>query len=473
VIVVKLGGTSLAGTDRMRATARIVAAHHRTQPVVCVVSAMAGVTDQLLRVVALATRGEMTYRDTLTTLCTQHEDVLAALTTTTLTTTATTVPTKPVAAGFATLWSALEADLTRLLASATATDAARQHAVAAFSGWGERLAVALFAAALAEAEMPTRAFAGEPVVLVERETQVTGEEGDADNPPWERLAPSVAATRAWIAPQIVPALGAGKVAVLPGYLARLRNGLVTTVGRNGSDYSAALVAAALAAERAYIYSDVAGIHRADPRIVADAELLHDLTYADAAEIALAGARVLHPGTLRPLAAARIPLSLRSFLRPDAPGTDIHPATLRTGAQPGRCAWVVTARPLSPERPLFGPESDWASGLVEVQGLYLRHADMTATEDDHLAPTPVSEVDAPGGHEPGDGPISGALALLNTAPRPVGLALSPRRISVAVPAAEATATQRRLYSALLHADSRMPRETADGDDTMPGEWRRTS
>lgn len=443
MIVVKFGGTSLAGTERMRAAARIVAAHRRDSSVVCVVSALAGVTDTLLRIAGQTTSGTTTRTESLAALRTRHQRMLAALTTT-----ASTPETTQTTTRFETLWCDLEADLARLLTLPANPADQRAHAVAAFSGWGERLAVLLFSAALAAEGMTPGAFEGEPVILARRGSR---EVEEAHPAPWERLAPSVAATRDTVVPALRERLDVGAVPVLPGYLGRTRDGLVTILGRNGSDYSAAILAAALNAAALSIYSDVAGVHRADPRAVPNAEPLPALTYADAAEIAGLGARMLHPATLRPLAAAGIPLHLRSTFAPEAPGTDIGTAAFVHARRGGLDAWVVVARPLSPERPLFGSPSDWAPGLVEVAGVFLRHADLIASEDDHLA--------APDAHQPdpspgvaSDGPFSGALNLLTAAPRPVGLALSNRRLSVAVPAAQSIAMQRRLYAALWRASN---------------------
>ncbi len=456
MIVVKFGGTSLAGTERLRAAARIVAAHHRDQGVVCVVSAMAGVTDLLLRTTELATTGATGWHQTLTELRARHEQTLTTLTTTT--TIGAAVPTTALA--FETAWAALEADFARLTERPFTTDAARAHAVAAFSGWGERLSVLLFSAALAAEGVPAEAFADEPVLLVERtgcraETPA-GAGPQGDDVPWEWLAPSVAATRETLSLRLAEPLAAEHVPVLPGYLARTADGLVTTLGRNGSDYSAAVVAAALGARALYIYSDVAGVHRADPRVVPEAELLPALTYADAAEIAALGARVLHPATLRPLAAAGIPLHLRGVFAPQAHGTDIGPAAHVHTLQGSLPAWVVVARPLTPDRPLFGTPADWEPGLVEVAGQFLRHGDLDAREDDHLHGTAQDAASSGPAGQPEDGPISGALALLAAAPRPLGLALSGRRISVAVPAEEAPTTQRRLYAALVRTGVRAVR-----------------
>jgi aspartokinase len=458
VIVVKFGGTSLAGTERMRAAARIVAAHRRDQSVVCVVSAMAGVTDALITTIEHAIRGITAWQITLAEISTRHQTTLDELTTAT-----GTIPT--ITSRFATITAALEADIQRLLATPFATAEARAHAVAAFSGWGERLAVLLFAQALAAEGVAAVPFEGEPIVMVERRDPagtgyVRGPRPEQPDAPMARLAPSVAATRRWLTPQLADAQAADMAPVLPGYLGRTWDGEVTTLGRNGSDYSAAVIAAALRAETLYLYGTVAGVHRADPRVVPEADILPALTYVDAAEAAALGARVLHPATLRPLAAAGIPLRLRNTLSPDAPGTDVGPMRLFPATDLEQSGWVVAAR---------GAHSDEASGLVEVTGLCFRHAEWDAHEDDHLDEADedpsAAAADGVGGRH--DGPVSGALALLTAPPLPVRLAWSPRRISVAVPSEESGATQRRLYSALAHADARARRHFS----VMPPEERR--
>src|SRR5258708_337158 len=161
VIVVKFGGTSLAGTERMRAAARIVAAHRRDQSVVCVVSAVAGVTDALMSATELAMRGDSAWQATVAEISTRHQDTMDELTRTT-----GTAPT--MTSRFATAQAALEADIHRMLATPFATKEARAHAVSAYSGWGERLAVLLFAQALAGEGVAAAPFAGEPVALVAR-----------------------------------------------------------------------------------------------------------------------------------------------------------------------------------------------------------------------------------------------------------------------------------------------------------------
>ncbi|MEO7002387.1 MAG: hypothetical protein ABI068_11210 [Ktedonobacterales bacterium] len=126
------------------------------------------------------------------------------------------------------------------------------------------------------------------------------------------------------------------------------------------------MASALGASALYLYSDVAGLYTADPRIAPDAELIPTLTYQEAGEIAGLGAKALHPRTVEPTARWGIPLMLRSSLAPEAPGTDVIPQNgVAAGLAPTRPQrWVAAAQPLA-ERPLYLDGEQWRAGLIEV------------------------------------------------------------------------------------------------------------
>lgn len=299
MIVFKFGGSSLANPERMLAAARIVAGHVRHEPVVCVVSAMAGVTDQLLSIARLAAEGSPDWRAPYADVRARHERSLATL-------------ARDAQNTLEPLWTEVEADAQGLMSCMT--HARHGDVIATFSAWGERLSVRLFAASLARVSVEASCFEDAPII-VERDFSSASQ-------PWSA---SVAATTTWLRDPITNLLHLGQTPVLPGYLALTQDGRYTTLGRNGSDHSAAVIGAALHASAVYLYSDVAGIYEADPRIFPQAKLLAALTYDEAAAIAAMGARVLHPATLPPLAQRGIPLHLRSALAPDAPGTDIGPS----------------------------------------------------------------------------------------------------------------------------------------------------
>lgn len=306
MIVVKFGGSSLAGPERILAAARIAAKHRHGEEVVIVVSAMKGVTDALLTIAELALRGSRSLRATYDDLRGWHEQTLAALATYRGSGRTSTLDD---------LWRAIEADLASLARDGTGNH--RDEAVAVFSAWGERLSIRLFAAALARVGGETTAFEDAPVVV----EYIPGSAG-------HRWTASVSATREWLCDPISNLLTLRQTPVLPGYLALTEDGTYTTLGRNGSDYSAAIIGAALGASAVYLYSDVSGIHDADPRTSPHARLLPVLSYGEAASLLAKGARVVHPASLSPLAKRGIPLRLRSSFDPDAPGTDVGDVSIR-------------------------------------------------------------------------------------------------------------------------------------------------
>ncbi|MBS1859992.1 MAG: aspartate kinase, partial [Acidobacteria bacterium] len=138
-------------------------------------------------------------------------------------------------------------------------------------------------------------------------------------------SPLMEPTRAKAAQVLVPLLESGTVPIVTGFNGATADGRPTTLGRGGSDFSASILAAALDAAELWIWTDVDGIMSADPRLVPDAEVLDEITYAEAAELAYAGAKVLHPRTLAPLVEKQIPVWSKNSFAPEKPGTRIVPA----------------------------------------------------------------------------------------------------------------------------------------------------
>jgi aspartate kinase len=130
------------------------------------------------------------------------------------------------------------------------------------------------------------------------------------------------ATRARTRARLLPLLEKGVVPVATGFVAATPEGTPTILGRGGSDYSAAILGAALDADEVQIWTDVDGVLTADPRIVPDARSLPELSYSEAAELAYFGAKVLHPKTMLPAVDRGIPISVRNTFNPAFPGTRI-------------------------------------------------------------------------------------------------------------------------------------------------------
>jgi len=181
--------------------------------------------------------------------------------------------------------------------------AAIRDEVAAF---GERLSSALLAAVLRAGGIPARVVDARRCIV----TDATHGKADPD------IAESERCTRA----ELMPLVQAGEVPVLGGFIARAQSGATTTLGRGGSDYTAALVGSALDSREIQIWTDVSGVLTADPRIVKNARTIPSLSYAEASELAYFGAKVLHPRTIQPALTRGIPVRIVNSRAPDDPGT---------------------------------------------------------------------------------------------------------------------------------------------------------
>lgn len=309
--VLKFGGTSVGSGDRIRRVAQIVAqaaskALNEAAPFpVVVVSAMSGITDQLLRIAHHARRGESReWRRELAALRERHLQAAE----------------KAVLDGKR--LAELNAALEQALAGLEREAAGCEDYVDAVAAWGERLSVLLLAAAINDLSLP-----GVTAAPVREEVIVTGEpQGSAPSEPGAVIGaePLEEETRERAQLLLQPLLQKRMVPVAPGFIGRTRAGLVTTLGRNGSDYSATVIGAAIDCGEVAIYTDVDGVMSADPRIVANARLLPALTYAEAARLSWFGAKVLHPRTLIPVAQRNIPVRVRNTFRPQMQGTLIGP-----------------------------------------------------------------------------------------------------------------------------------------------------
>ena len=137
-----------------------------------------------------------------------------------------------------------------------------------------------------------------------------------------RAAPVFGPTNAAIVRYLKPVINAGRIPVFQGFIGRSQNGVTTTIGRGGSDYTAAIVGAALEAEEIQIWTDVDGIMTTDPRIVADARKIRAVSFEEAAELSYFGAKVLHPATIVPAVRKNIPVRVLNSNRPEYEGTII-------------------------------------------------------------------------------------------------------------------------------------------------------
>ncbi len=166
---------------------------------------------------------------------------------------------------------------------------------------------------------------GLPAVLVDaREVLVTDER-------FGRAQPDLAETAARVRQRLAALSAEGKIPVLGGFIGATREGVTTTLGRGGSDYSAAILGASLDASVVEVWTDVEGMMTADPRIVPEARVIEKISSEEASELAYFGARVLHPLTLAPAIEKGISIRVRNARRPEHAGTQIHPAAPSGGS----------------------------------------------------------------------------------------------------------------------------------------------
>jgi aspartokinase/homoserine dehydrogenase 1 len=297
LVVHKFGGTSVGGTERYRGVAEIVLARPEPRRAV-VVSAMSGVTDALVRAVEMAGRRDPAYRDELAALREKHRRTACEL--------------LPGAQGDE-VRAAMErdfADVDDVLRAAWIVRHAPRGAADMVTGLGEVWSARMLAAHLAARGAAADWMDARQVLVAEPG------EGTA-RIDWTESRRRVDAWRAHRG-------GLPETLVITGFVASTAAGVPTTLGRNGSDFSASIFGALLDADEIHIWTDVDGVMSANPRLVPEALVLEGLSYREAMELAHFGAKVVHPATMGPAVERSIPIYIRNTFRPDAPGTRIDP-----------------------------------------------------------------------------------------------------------------------------------------------------
>ncbi len=288
--VLKFGGSSVKDPERIRSVVAIVRAALREGPAVVVVSALGGVTDQLVAACAAAARGDET---NLALVVARHAEAAAAL----------ALPAERGA-----LLARVEAvagevaDLVRGIALVRECSPRTRDAVLSA---GERLSAELVAAAVRAAGVAAEACDSRALIVTDAafgSAQVKLDES------FRRLAAHVGGRQA--------------TQIVTGFIAATERGETTTLGRGGSDYTAALVGVAIGAEVVEIWTDVNGVMSADPRLVPHAYSLPTLSFAELMELSHFGAKVVYPPTVHPARRHGIPLVIKNTLAPDHPGTRI-------------------------------------------------------------------------------------------------------------------------------------------------------
>ena len=292
--VLKFGGTSVASPTALESVARIVGGMSGDR--VVVVSATAGTTDALHTAAREAANGEASVAERIVNdIAKAHANLVADL----------------LGVGGGDVMAQIT-DLTErtisLLHSVAILRECTPRSLDAIVTYGEKISAPIVAALLNARGTKARGLSAEGLLITD----------DA----FGHANPLLDDTRTRVHQEVLPLLRDGVTPVITGYVASTAQGVTTTLGRGGSDYSAAVLAATLNADVLLIYTDVNGVMSADPRIVRDARSLERVSYAEAAELSYFGAKVIHPRTVLPAIEAHIPVRILNTFAPEHPGTTI-------------------------------------------------------------------------------------------------------------------------------------------------------
>lgn len=298
-LVMKFGGTSVGTPEAMAQAAQIVLSAHPDWPrLVVVSSALAGVTNLLLRSATRAAEGDSeTYTQAVDELRERHFNIIDKL----VTEEARQQQTKQEIVG-------LIENFRSLCQAIAVLGEASPRALDAVAALGERMSVRLFSAAIESAGLMAPFVEATRLIITDSFFQ--------------SAHPDMDVTTENIRCILNPMLDQGQVPIVTGFISSTPGGVTTTLGRGGSDYSAALLGAALPADEVWIWTDVDGVMSADPRLISTARTIPLLSFREVSELAYFGAKVLHPKTIRPVIEANIGLRVANTFNPSHPGTRV-------------------------------------------------------------------------------------------------------------------------------------------------------
>jgi aspartokinase/homoserine dehydrogenase 1 len=310
--ILKFGGSSLSTPATIRDVGRILLDARRREPVIGVVSAFQGVTNQLIECARLAERADAGHLELYDQIARRHRSAVSHL-----------IGRRPLRVRAQV--DALLAELASTLQGIHLLRHCPLRALDMTASFGERLSAVIVAAYLAKTRPAAFVDARDLIVTDNQFTHAS-----------VIFRKTNRRTRAYFASLFRRARGV--VPIVTGFIGATEDGQTTTIGRNGSDYSAAIVGAAVGASVIEIWTDVDGVLSADPRVVPAAFVLPQMTYEEAMELSYFGAKVLHSATIAPAVAKRIPILIKNTFNPDAPGTLIS----RTAKDDGQLAKGITS-----------------------------------------------------------------------------------------------------------------------------------
>jgi aspartate kinase len=295
----KFGGTSVGSVEAIKQAADIVLNEAQAwDRLAVVVSAMSGVTDALTQGALTAASGDdQTCRAVVTELRAQHYGVVDAL----FAADGERTQLLAIVDGFLDEFAAFGRSI-HVLGEVT------PRAMDAVTSLGERINARILAALLRQRGARSEAVDATELIVTDETFQ--------------GAVPLMDATCAQVSARLGPLLDEGVIPVVTGFIGATEGGVTTTLGRGGSDFSAAILGVCLDSDEVWTWTDVDGVMTADPRLVPDARVIPTLSYSEVGELAYFGAKVLHPRTIRPIVERGIPLWVKNTFNPAHPGTCI-------------------------------------------------------------------------------------------------------------------------------------------------------
>jgi bifunctional aspartokinase / homoserine dehydrogenase 1 len=347
-LVMKFGGLSVGTTTALTQVLSIILhEHEKWDKLLIVVSALEGVTDNLIEATRQAQiSNQRGYRRIVATLRTRHLALIEQL---------------PLGA---TERQTIQADVDRLLfdmldqlqsLAAEPSDELQQKTVDRMIGVGERLSARIVAAIIRQNNIRSVAIDTPGMIITDSN--------------YGNALPDIAQSCDKIVADLLPLLDREIVPVITGYIGSTPEGEITTLGRGGSDYTASVVAICARADEVWVWTDVDGMMTTDPRDVDNAQAIRVMSYAEVGEMAYFGARVLHPRMVGPLQQAKIPLRIKNVFKPQQPGTLIFDTKPPKHPPPPKAVTMIQGVGLFAD--YSGPLSEIAAQvnavLVDVSG----------------------------------------------------------------------------------------------------------
>jgi len=303
-IVMKFGGSSVATGEKIRHVASLVANAAKDYCVVVVVSALDEVTDELGEAAEQAQKAKQDYIQNF------KQRILEIHLTASSKAIKDKQVKKEVQQAIEKKVDELEKVLTGISYVRELTPKSRDYVLS----FGERLSAPIVCGAIRDLKLESQCFTGK-------------EAGIVTDSNFGEATPLMNVTTHQLKERIEPLLEKKVIPVVTGYIAATQDGVVTTLGRGGSDYTATLLGAALAVDEVWIWTDVDGLMTADPKIVPNAKMLPELSYQEAAEMAIFGAKAMHPRALEPIIKEKVPARIRNVFNPENHGTLISSETM--------------------------------------------------------------------------------------------------------------------------------------------------